>query len=65
MTTDSDLLLQLLSRRAGTSLPRDFYVSEAAHQADLRHIWTKEWVFAASAAELPKAGNYVTLQIGQ
>ena len=65
MTTDSDLLLQLMSRKAGTSLPRDFYVSSAAHEADLRHIWTKEWVFAASAAELPKAGNYVTLQIGQ
>ncbi len=65
MTTDSDLLLQLMSRKAGTSLPRDFYVSSAAHEADLRHIWTREWIFAASAAELPKAGNYVTLQIGQ
>ena len=65
MTSDTDLLTQLLSRRAGTSLPRDFYVTDAAHEADLRHIWTRDWVFAAAAAEIPKTGNYITLQIGQ
>lgn len=65
MSSDTDLLTQLLSRRAGTSLPRDFYVTDDAHQADLRHIWTRDWVFAASAAEIPKTGNYITLQIGE
>jgi phenylpropionate dioxygenase-like ring-hydroxylating dioxygenase large terminal subunit len=65
MTTDSDLLTQLLSRRSGRSLPRDFYVDPSAHEADLRHIWTRDWIFAAAAAEIPKTGNYITLQIGQ
>ncbi|WP_210529570.1 aromatic ring-hydroxylating oxygenase subunit alpha [Rubellimicrobium arenae] len=64
MLDDADLLALLLSRRPGTSLARPFYVSPEAHDADLRHIWTKEWIFAASAAEMPKAGSYVTLQIG-
>lgn len=64
MTTQPDLLTQLLARRPGTSLPRDFYVSADAHDADLRHIWTREWIFAAAAAEMPKAGAYVTLRIG-
>jgi Rieske 2Fe-2S family protein len=65
MTSQSDLLTQLLLRRPGTSLPRDLYVSPAALDADLRHIWARTWIFSASAAEVPKAGNYVTLQIGQ
>ncbi len=64
MLTETDLLAQLRARRPGTSLPRDFYCSPEAHEADLRHIWTREWIFAASAAEMPKAGSYVTLQIG-
>jgi Rieske 2Fe-2S family protein len=64
MSPQPDLFTQLLSRKPGTSLPRDFYVSPQAHEADLRHIWTREWVFAASAAEMPKAGAYVTLRIG-
>lgn len=38
MTTQPDLLTQLLARRPGTSLPRDFYVAAEAHEADLRHI---------------------------
>ncbi|MES2846781.1 MAG: aromatic ring-hydroxylating dioxygenase subunit alpha [Pseudomonadota bacterium] len=64
MLTDSALLTQLLSRKPGTSLPQDFYCATEAHEADLRHIWTKEWIFAVSAPAIPKAGNYVTLQIG-
>ncbi len=65
MTSQSDLLTQLLLRRPGTSLPRDLYVSQAALDADLRHIWARTWIFVSSAAETPKPGNYVTLQIGQ
>lgn len=64
MYSDADILSLLMRRRAGYSLPQAFYCDEDVFQADLKHIWQKEWVFAVPSAELPKSGNYVTLQIG-
>ena len=46
------------------SLARPFYTDAGVFQADLSQIWYRDWIFAASAAELPKAGSYVTLQLG-
>lgn len=64
MLSDADVLSQLMGRREGYSLPRSFYTDADVYQADLKHIWQKEWIFAAPSAELPKSGNYITLQIG-
>jgi phenylpropionate dioxygenase-like ring-hydroxylating dioxygenase large terminal subunit len=64
MLRDSDILSQLLSRRANTSLARDFYTSAEIFDADMRLIWTRDWVFALPTAEIPKTGNFVTIQIG-
>ncbi|MEO1112883.1 MAG: aromatic ring-hydroxylating dioxygenase subunit alpha [Pseudomonadota bacterium] len=64
MYSDSDILSLLMGRRAGYSLPQPFYTDADVFQADLTHIWQKDWVFAICSAELPKSGNYVTLQIG-
>ena len=64
MLRDSDILSQLLSRRPKTSLGRDFYTSAEVYDADLRLIWTRDWVYVASAPELPKPGSFVTVQIG-
>ena len=49
MLPDADLLPLLRSRRPGGPLPRAFYCAPEAHEADLRHVWAREWVFAASA----------------
>ncbi|MFT3688262.1 aromatic ring-hydroxylating oxygenase subunit alpha [Paenirhodobacter sp.] len=51
-------------RRPGYSLPRDFYVDDAIFQADLEAIFETEWLFACSVAEIPKPGDYTTLQVG-
>ncbi|TYC63237.1 aromatic ring-hydroxylating dioxygenase subunit alpha [Rhodobacterales bacterium] len=64
MLSDADVLSQLMGRRAGYSLPRAFYTDADAYQADLTHIWQKQWIFAAPSAELAKTGSYLTLQIG-
>jgi len=64
MLSDSDILSLLMSRRPGYSLPQAFYTDADVFQADMKNIWHREWIFALPSAELPKTGNYVTLQIG-
>ena len=65
MTTQGDLLPLLAAQRSGMSLARPFYTDPALFETDLDRIWHREWIFAASAAELAKAGAYVTLQLGK
>ncbi len=64
MLSDADILSLLMGRRAGYSLPQAFYTDSDVFRADLKNIWQKEWVFAVASAEIPRAGNYVTVQIG-
>ena len=64
MTPQSNLLALLHAQPKGHSLARAFYTDEAPYQADLTHIWYRDWIFAASAVELAKPGSYVTLQLG-
>lgn len=65
MTAQSDLLPLLSAQRSGMSLARPFYTDPDVFEADLDRIWHREWIFAASVAELGKAGAYVTLQLGK
>ncbi|MBK0399711.1 aromatic ring-hydroxylating dioxygenase subunit alpha [Limibaculum sp. M0105] len=64
MLNDPNLLSLLLARKPAYSLERPFYTDQGVYDAEIRHIWAREWIFALPAAEIPKAGNYVTLQIG-
>ena len=64
MIDQSTFLSLLGTQTSGRSLARPFYTDAYLFQADLDHIWYRDWVFAASAVELPKAGSYVTLQLG-
>ena len=52
-------------RRPGHSLEAAFYNSPAVHDADLRLIFGRHWVFVASEPELPEPGDYVTVEIGR
>ena len=65
MTSTNALLPLLKAQRSGWSLSRPFYSDPAVYEADLEHIWYREWIFAASAAEVPRTGSYVTLQLGK
>jgi Rieske 2Fe-2S family protein len=54
----------LNSRRQGFALPSAFFSDERVYAADLEHIFSRHWLFVASEAEIPEAGDYRTYQIG-
>lgn len=64
MTEHTMLRSLLRDQKPATSLARPFYTDPALYQTDLDLIWYSSWIFAASEAEVPKAGSYVTLQLG-
>ncbi|MFG6079667.1 aromatic ring-hydroxylating dioxygenase subunit alpha [Paracoccus litorisediminis] len=64
MLNSSEILSQLVSRQKNYALTRDLYCDPGVFQADLDHVWYREWLFAIPSCEIPKAGNYATLQVG-
>lgn len=60
----SELTSLLARQQHGMSLARPFYTAPEVFEADLALIWYRDWIFAANEVELPKPGNYVTLQLG-
>ena len=63
--TDPTAFLPLINaHKSGMSLARPFYTDPALYQADLDLIWYRNWIFAAAAAELSSAGDYITLTLG-
>ncbi len=50
--------------RPGWSLPGQFYSEEAIYRADLEHVWRSGWLFAGHTCEIPKPGDYFTLEVG-
>jgi Rieske 2Fe-2S family protein len=51
------------SRRAGYSLPGDFYSSEVIYRAELERIWRRGWLFVAHTCEIPEPGDYITFSV--
>ncbi len=51
--------------KTGTSLPQPFYTDEQIFALDWEHIWRRYWLFAGVTAEIPKAGDYFTYQVGK
>ena len=64
MLSQSETLSHLLERRPGFALDRDLYCDPGVLEADLQHIWYREWLFAIPACELEKPGAFATLQVG-
>jgi len=50
--------------RPGWSLPGAFYSDDEVYRADLERIWRAGWLFAGHGCEIPKAGDYFTLEVG-
>jgi len=49
--------------QSGWSLPAAFYSDEAIYRADLEQIWRRGWLFAGHGCEIPKPGDYFTLEV--
>ena len=64
MQADHDALSLLQNRRPNHALEQALYCSAGAFQADLDQLWYKDWLFAIPACEIPKTGNFVTMQVG-
>ncbi len=47
----------------GWSLPREFFSGEDIYRRDIERVWREGWLFAGHSCEIPKAGDYVTLQV--
>ncbi|QGZ66704.1 aromatic ring-hydroxylating oxygenase subunit alpha [Paraburkholderia acidisoli] len=54
----------LEARREGHSLEGAFYTDAALFDLDIEAVFSNEWLFACNVAEIPRAGDYVTLRIG-
>lgn len=55
----------LVKRRAvGYSLEAPFYTDQEVFDLDIAAIFAKHWLFSAVEAEIPDAGDYVTVDIG-
>jgi Rieske 2Fe-2S family protein len=65
MNARDDILERLRRRRLETPLTRDFYCSPEDYQVDLDMIWYRDWLFVGHDCEVPAAGNYLTVQIGE
>src|SRR5262249_20789697 len=61
----SNYLSRLLRyREPGAPLSREFYIDEAIFALDMDLVFYREWLFVGHTCELPGAGSYFTLQIG-
>ncbi|WP_040263622.1 aromatic ring-hydroxylating oxygenase subunit alpha [Pseudomonas massiliensis] len=54
----------IAKRKPRHALPRELYSAPEVYRQDLEQIWHRDWVFAGHTFEIPKAGQYFTLQIG-
>lgn len=58
-------LRELLERRrVGYSLEAPFYTDREIYLAEMRMIFATHWLFAASLAEIPQPGDYITVDFG-
>lgn len=64
MDIRNDALRQLKNHRPGFSLNQPFYIDKDYFQLDMETIWYRDWLFVGHDCEIPKPGNYFTLQIG-
>ena len=64
MPSNTSTLDLIHSRPPKHTLPRELYREAQSYRDDLEKIWHRDWIFAGHTVELPKAGNFMTLQVG-
>jgi phenylpropionate dioxygenase-like ring-hydroxylating dioxygenase large terminal subunit len=60
-TTQLKKLIQ--NHQTGWSLDQAFYTHPAIFDKEWEFIWKKNWLFAGTTAEIPKAGDYFVYQL--
>ncbi|MBQ0757052.1 MAG: aromatic ring-hydroxylating dioxygenase subunit alpha [Amphritea sp.] len=64
MTSKIKTLELINQRKPRHALTREIYRDEEVYKQDLEQIWHKEWIFAGHTFEIEKAGQYMTIQVG-
>ena len=64
MLGSSETRALLDARKPDHALEQALYCDPGVLALDLEHLFYKEWLFAVPACEIPKSGNFATLQIG-
>jgi len=49
--------------RPGWSLPGEFHSDDEVYRQDLARIWRAGWLFAGHACEVPRPGDYFTMEL--
>ena len=49
--------------RSGWSLPGEFYRDAEIYRRDVERVWRTGWLFAGHTCEIPKPGDYLTLDV--
>ena len=49
--------------RPGWALPGRFHSEETVYRADIDRVWRTGWLFAGHTCEIPRPGDYITLQV--
>lgn len=65
MDAKNEMLRLIRERRPGVSLDRPFYTDPDFFELDLELIWRRDWLFVGHDCELPKAGSFLTVQVGR
>ncbi|MFN3613739.1 MAG: aromatic ring-hydroxylating oxygenase subunit alpha [Rubrimonas sp.] len=60
----AETLSLIRGRKPDYALHRDLYCDAGVMKQDLEHLFYREWLFAIPACEIPKVGNYATMQVG-
>ncbi|ANG61619.1 Rieske (2Fe-2S) protein [Marinobacterium aestuarii] len=55
----------LKGRKRNYSLPRPLYNDPHMFRIEMEEIFQKEWLFVGMTSEVPKKGDYFTLEVGQ
>ncbi len=64
MPSTADIHDLLRRRRPGFSLEQPFYTDPAIYALDMQAIFGATWLFAAATCELPNAGDWLTVPVG-
>ncbi|WP_404401396.1 aromatic ring-hydroxylating dioxygenase subunit alpha [Pelagibacterium halotolerans] len=64
MDARSEMLDLIRTRKYGYSLPQPFYTDPDFFKIDMELVWYREWLFVGHNCEIPRPGNYFTVQIG-
>lgn len=55
----------LEARPRNYSLPQPLYNDPVMFRVDMEEVFMKEWIFVGMTSEIPKKGDYFTVEIGQ